>query len=128
MNIFEQASRAKLRFDTQVGMLTTEDLWSLPLTSKTKVNLDDIAIGLSAQLKATSESFVSASKTDEVLSLKLEVVKHIIGVRVAENNDRLEAEKRRQQREQIQSLIARKESESLESLSLDELRELAKNL
>lgn len=128
MNIFEQASRAKLRFDTQVGMLTTEDLWSLPLTSKTKVNLDDIAIGLSAQLKATSESFVSTSKTDEVLSLKLEVVKHIIGVRVAENNDRLEAEKRRQQREQIQSLIARKESESLESLSLDELRELAKNL
>jgi len=128
MNIFEQASRAKLRFDTQVGMLTTEDLWSLPLTSKTKVNLDDIAIGLSAQLKATSESFVSASKTDEVLSLKLEVVKHIIGVRVAENKDRLEAEKRRQQREQIQSLIARKESESLESLSLDELRELAKNL
>lgn len=128
MNIFEQASRAKLRFDTQVGMLTTEDLWSLPLTSKTKVNLDDIAIGLSAQLKATSESFVSASKTDEVLSLKLEIVKHIIGVRVAENNDRLEAEKRRQQREQIQSLIARKESESLESLSLDELRELAKNL
>jgi hypothetical protein len=33
MNIFEQATRAKIRFSTPVGMLSVEDLWDLPLTS-----------------------------------------------------------------------------------------------
>ena len=50
VNIFEQASRNKLRFDTNIkGVISTEDLWDLPLTSDTgRVNLDDIAKALYA--------------------------------------------------------------------------------
>ena len=62
MNIFEQATRAKLRFSTPNGMVSTEDLWDLPLTSlnSKRANLDDIARTLDAELKSTaSVSFVS---------------------------------------------------------------------
>ena len=61
MNIFEQATRAKIRFSTPVGMLSVEDLWDLPLTSaRARANLDDVARLLDAELKSTSSvSFVN---------------------------------------------------------------------
>ena len=45
MNIFEMATRKKIRFNSPQGDLSTEDLWDLPLSSKVngKANLDDIA-------------------------------------------------------------------------------------
>ena len=47
MDIFEQASRLKLRFPSPLGTLSTEDLWHLPLTSTTgKANLNDIGKAL----------------------------------------------------------------------------------
>lgn len=127
-NMFEQASRKKLRFDTKVGLLTVEDLWNLPLTSKTKACLDDIAIALNNELKSTGESFVSTSTKDPVTELKFEIVKYIIQTRMDENKRKLEAEQKSAKREQINALIARKEAGALENLSLEELRELANQL
>ena len=45
MNIFEQAARQKIRFESVLGLLCVEDLWDLPLTSlnSKRANLDDIA-------------------------------------------------------------------------------------
>ena len=50
INIFEQASRAKLRFDSVKGQLVTEQLWDLPLQSKTNFDLDTVAKGISGAL------------------------------------------------------------------------------
>ena len=36
MDIFKQAAKQKLRFKTSQGLVTTEDLWDMPLLSKTK--------------------------------------------------------------------------------------------
>ena len=33
MNMFEQAARQGFRFNSTRGLLTTEQLWTLPLTS-----------------------------------------------------------------------------------------------
>lgn len=126
-NLFEVASRLKLRFASNVGQLSVEDLWELPLTSASKANLDSIAIELNRQLQGTEESFVSTGKKNAVLELKFEVVKHIIGVRVAENQAKVDERAKAARREQLTELIALKKNEGLQALSIEELEaELAK--
>ena len=126
--LFEAASRLKLRFASNVGQLSVEDLWDLPLTSATKANLDAIAVELNRQLKGTEESFVSTGKKNAVLELKFEVVKHIIGVRVAEDQAKLEEQSRKAKKAQIADLIEEKKSEGLKNMSLEDLEKLAASL
>ena len=125
MSIFEKASRLKLRFETQQGQLSVEDLWGLPLSSTTnKANLDEIARGLFLKLKSGQDvSFVDTAKKSDVLTqLKFDVVKHIIDVRLAENQAKNDAAVRQAQREQLQEVIARKQGQALESTPLEELQ------
>lgn len=119
--MFEAAVRQKLRFDSKVGQLSVEDLWDLPLTSTTKVNLDQIAIALNAQLKSTEESFVTGSAKDATTQLRFDIVRHVITVRMRENSEKVEAVQKRQKREQLDELIARKQTGALESLSVEQL-------
>ncbi|MNE03052.1 hypothetical protein D3C80_955410 [compost metagenome] len=126
--LFEAASRQKLRFDSKVGQLSVEDLWDLPLTSATKANLDQIAVDLNRQLKGTEESFVSTGKKNAVLELKFEIVKHIIGVRVAENQAKLDERTKAARKEQIETLIEEKKNEGLKAMSIEDLEKLAKDL
>lgn len=123
-NLFEQATRQKLRFESTAGLLSVEDLWVLPLESANKPNLDAIAVELNRQLKGTDESFVSTGKKNKVLDLKFEIVKYIIEVRVAENTARLEESARLAKRTKLAELIARKQDQSLENMSLEELIKL----
>lgn len=119
--LFEATSRLKLRFDSKVGQLSVEDLWDLPLTSATKVNLDQIAVELNRQLKGTEESFVSTGKKNAVLEMKFELVKHIIGVRVAENQAKVDERNRAARKEQLEELIAQKKNEGLKAMSIEDL-------
>lgn len=128
VNIFEQASRMKLRFDTSVGRVSVEDLWDLPLSSANKPNLDAIAVDLNRALKGTEESFVRNVKKDAILQLKFYIVKHVIDTRVAENAAKTEAAQKQAQRDKLDNLIARKEDAKLEELSVDELKEMRKLL
>ena len=108
-NIFEQASRLRLRFDTPKGMLTAEDLWDLPLTSGTgKANLDDIARGLHRELKdASTESFVvKPPQADESLQISFDVVKHVIDIRLAENEEARVKTENREKKQRILELIS----------------------
>lgn len=129
--MFEQASRMKLRFATAKGELTTEDLWALPLTSQTgKLNLDDIARGLFAELKDSKEiSFVTpAVSNDKVTQLKFDIVKHVIGIRIKERDEAAAAAKNAERKQQILQIIAAKENEALSATSLDELRKMAESM
>ena len=128
VNIFEQASRMKLRFDTSVGRVSVEDLWDLPLSSSNKPNLDAIAVDLNRALKGTEESFVRNVKKDAILQLKFDIVKHVIDTRVAENAAKTEEAQKQAQRDKLDNLIARKEDAKLEELSVDELKEMRKSL
>ena len=86
--LFEQASRLKLRFGSPQGPLTVDDLWDLPLTSRTnRANLDDIARFYSRELKEQeTESFVTKpARKDKILVLGFEIVKRVIEVRLEEN-------------------------------------------
>ncbi len=125
--MFEEAARLKLRFQTDRGLLTVEDLFELPLTSKTaRSNLDSIAIGLDREIRNTGEavSFVNpegSSEANKVLNLKFDIVKHIIGVRIAEHDAAAAEQKRREDKQKILAMIARKQDEQLEGKPLEEL-------
>lgn len=130
--MFEQASRAKLRFPSPQGSLTTEDLWDLPLTSTrtNQANLNNIAKAISRLLKAESEEdFVNPrSGANETLQLSLDVVKHVIAVRQAENEaSRVRAE-RTEKKAKLLELIARKQDQALEGKPLEELQEMLNSL
>lgn len=124
--MFEQAAKQKLRFDSIKGNLTTEDLFDLPLTS-TKQNvesLDNIARGIHAKLKNSEDiSFVSeVSKKDEILQLKLDVVKHIIKVKKEEAAQASTLKARKEEKQDLLAIIAEKEKEATKGLTLEELK------
>lgn len=125
MNIFEQASRLGLRFNSPVGEITTEDLWRLPLTnpSKTRANLDDIAIALNDKLKTdNTTSFVTSVAKDPTTQLKFDIVKYIIDVRIAERDAKVISEANKVKKEKLLALLEKKQDGALEDLSVEELR------
>lgn len=127
MTIFEKATRIKVRFDTPKGMLAVEDLWDLPLTSSVgKANLDDIARDLHKQLRSGDDiSFVTPeTKTNELLQMKFDLVKHVIDARVAENATAAAAKDRAEKKQKLMQLIADKQDETLKGKSVDELQKM----
>lgn len=116
MNIFERASRNKLRFASTVGELTTENLWDLPLTAKgDRPNLDSLARGVHSELADLDEiSFVSLKpdprKAD--LELRLDILKHIIEAKLAAKAAAEKAaENAERKRKLLAALDAKKEAE-----------------
>ena len=123
-NIFEKASRKALRFPTARGEVSTEQLWDLPLDSATKPSLNSIALEVDAELTSTAtKSFVATvSPNNQILTLKMDILKHIIKVKqdenVAKENRLVNATKRRT----LEEALARKQAEKIDSASEEELQ------
>ncbi len=130
--MFEKATRLKLRFSSPQGLLSVEDLWDLPLTSKrTNVaNLDDIARGINHELEQTNVSFVPSKNQagNSLTKLKLDLVVHIINTKVAETEAQEKVVENKQKKEQILALIAQKENEALAATDIEDLRKLGASL
>lgn len=127
--IFETASRLKLRFDSVQGKLSVEDLWDLPLTSKAanRASLDDIAKATSRALKASGdeESFVlKTTASNSVDKLKLDILKQVISVRLAEVDEAEKSAASKARKQQILAIINQKQDAALSNLSLEELTKL----
>lgn len=131
MNIFEIATRKAFRFQSPKGLLTVEDLWNLPM-SKGTANLNDIAISINRRIKASAEeSFVAVAGQKRVDSddvVMLEILKHIISVRQAEDEARTTAQAKAEQRRKLQELIDRKKEGELEGKSIEELQQMMDNM
>ena len=123
-NIFELASRQQLRFTSVRGDLTTEQLWDLPLTSKTGVSLDGLAIAISRQLKeSATESFVSeVTSGNKILELKLEILKHVIKYKQEVNAAKISREETATKRRALEAALERKQAEKIDSASEEELQ------
>lgn len=126
-NIFETAARKAFRFRSAAGMLTTEQLFGLPLTSTTgKANLNDIAIGIADEIDKTgARSFVTSAKADPAkteLSEKLEVVKFVIADREAANAAAADKAEKRRKRDVLLDAIAAADARELGAKSADDLR------
>lgn len=130
-DIFQVASRKAFRFTSNKGDLTTEQLWTLPLSAVSGTDLNNVAIVTNNALKAlTEESFVNTRPTPGKADLetKLEVVKHIIAVKQAENAAKLEAADKAAKREKLINALANQEDKELANLSPEQIRERLKEL
>ena len=127
-NIYKQAAQQKLRFESKRGLLTTEDLFTLPI-SKGEINLRDLAIAVNKKLTKSdteipdflSDEASTQTKEQQLLQLQLDILKDVIETRKEENQQVTEAYKRDQERAVIRELIAKKKQENFEDLSIDEL-------
>lgn len=129
-NIFIEASRTKLRFHSNKGWLTVEDLWDLPLLSKNLMNLDTVGKEVRREFNNTEEeSMVSGTKgpTNTVYQLRLDVIKHVIAVKLQEKTDMIVTLEVQQQKLKLQEIIARKKDSVLEAMSLEELEAIYKS-
>lgn len=123
--LFERATREQFRFPSNKGELTTEQLWQLPLQSKTNFDLDTVAKTINAELKKSAEeSFVTPSSNTgaSLLSAKLDVVKAVIAYRQDENARRRLAADKAAQRERLLNALNNAEQQQLLQMSPDELR------
>jgi hypothetical protein len=128
--LFLTASRSKFRFGSVAGLLTTEDLWDLPLTGK-GANLDDIARGLHKSLKDADGdvSFVKPTvKSTADIQMKFDIVKHVIDVKVSERDERKAAEEKAATKQRIMAKIAEKKDKALDDLSTDQLEAMLNTL
>lgn len=123
-NIFEMASREKFRY-TFRGIISTEDLWDL-----TPAQLDVIYKDLNKEVKKSQEESLLSKPTseDSVLAAKIEIVKHIFNVKMEEaakrQTEMVNAEKKRR----IMDILAKKQDDSLQNMSEDELRKMLEEL
>ncbi|GIJ09746.1 hypothetical protein ACFFMR_02870 [Micromonospora andamanensis] len=131
MTIFEKATREKFRYPSTKGLLTTEQLWELPLTAKSGFSLDDVAKAVNAELKAVdTESFVATetNPAKATLETKLEVVKHVIAIRIAEDQAAKAAAAKKLEKEKLLAVLGRKQDAVLENLTEAELLARINNL
>lgn len=118
-NLFELATRARLRFKVNNGVIATEDLWSLSLTA-----LDKLACALNKELQDSAVSFIDSTanskKADAQLSF--DVVKHVIDIRLEELAVQKKVETSRRRRDALLDALADQEEASLRAKSAEDLR------
>ena len=123
--MFEIATRNKYRFPYVKGLVTVEDLWDLSVE-----NLDVIFKELNAQFKTQKEesllNTVTKSKKEAELENKIEIVKHIVSVKLAEREKKAKEKERREYKQKILQLIEEKKDKALGDLSVEQLEALIK--
>lgn len=123
-NLFLQATREKFRFESNKGDLSVEQLWDLPLTSRTGFDLDTVAKTVNADLKASNEeSFVNVNNNPAVsrLQAQLEVVKAIIEVKLAQAEATKKRAEKAAERQRLMEVLHSKKDQELQGLSVEEI-------
>ena len=111
-NLFEIATRNRYRFNYK-GVMTVEDLWSLRVE-----DLDAIFKMLNRQKKTADEDSLLATKSaeDQDLANKIDIVRYIVSVKLAEAAERVSAAEKKAQRDKIMEIVAKKKDKALEDM------------
>lgn len=125
-NIFVTASKHKFRYPYK-GLISTEDLWDLNLEQ-----LDSIYKTLNKEMQVVHEDSLLTVKPrsdgDTVLEMEIEIVKYIFEEKV-EAARRMEAAVANEaKKRRILEVLAKKQDESYNNMSEDELREMLNEL
>lgn len=123
MENYKNASKQKLRFTTNKGVLSVEQLWDLPIE-----DLDSLAVSLeAAHNQSGKKSFlVKSSEKDKALKLRFDIALDILTTKVEERQAATEAAESKAHNQKILSVIAEKQDESLKGKSVEELEAMLK--
>ena len=123
-NLFEIATRNRYRFNYK-GVMTVEDLWSLRVE-----DLDAIFKMLNRQKKTADEDSLLATKSaeDQDLANKIDIVRYIVSVKLAEAAERVSAAEKKAQRDKIMEIVAKKKDKALEDMGIEDLMKKLKEL
>ena len=123
-SLFEIATRGKYRFPYK-GQVSVEDLWDISLEG-----LDSIYKTLNAEMKKFSEESLLETKPVEnhILADKIEIVKYIVSVKIAERNALMVARAKAERRKKIEGVLAEKQEAALYSASEEELQKMLEDL
>lgn len=116
MDIYKQANRLGLRFNTNRGVLATEQLFQLSLS-----DLDALAVSLEVS-QAGKKSFIrETSQGDEIAKLKFDVALDVLNTIMKEQKDAREMLQNKRKNEKILALIAEKKDGALKEKTVEEL-------
>lgn len=122
--MYKEALQKKLRFKTNKGMITTEDLFDLSLQ-----NLNTLAIMLDKKIsEAPKKSFIEelpAEENDD--ELRFSIVKDVINIKLKARKDNIAKAQADAQKKRILEILAKRNDEELEKKSTEELRAMLQN-
>jgi hypothetical protein len=123
-NLFEIATRNKMRFPSTKGELSVEDLWDL-----SDKDLDVVYKNLKDQeVKSSEESLLDDANVDQKLTVAIGIVRYIF---TTKRNEKL-AEKERINKKLTQKkyidALSKKQDEAIEKMSEAELRAMIDSL
>ncbi|MDO5134294.1 MAG: hypothetical protein Q4D81_15145 [Eubacteriales bacterium] len=116
-NLFEIALREKYRYSFK-GQISTEDLWDLSVE-----NLDAIFKGLNDEVAKSSRESLLAKESKDIQTLrnKIEIIRYIVAYKLNEVENRKKAAANKAKKQRILEIINKKQDESLQGKSVDEL-------
>lgn len=119
--MYKEASKQRLRFATNKGNLTTEQLWDLSLT-----DLDNLAVAMEVEHKESGKkSFLTTrSVKDKTAKLRFDIVLDILNTKVEEAEELQKLKDRKERNKKILSIIEEKKDDSLKGKSVKQLEAL----
>lgn len=117
-DLFVEASRKQYRFKLNNGNATVEDLWDLNLET-----LNVLAKAAKKEVDSLAEEdFISAKPAaSKDTENKFEILKYVIGVKLAERQAKADAVAKRAKAAQIKELLAEKQNQAMQSKTEAEL-------
>lgn len=115
-DIFKQATRQQIRFVTDKGHLSVEDLWTLPIT-----NVAALGLGIKKKLQEEEgdDDFVqvTAKKSTTTLKLQLALVKDVYDTRQTEKAEKeLKANEKAAREQELAALVDLEVKDRIKSL------------
>lgn len=123
-NLFEMATRSKLRFPSTKGELSVEDLWDL-----SDKDLDVVYKNLKDQeVKSSEESLLDDANVDPKLTAAIGIVRYIFTTKRKEKLAEKERINKKQTQKKYIDALSKKQDEAIEKMSEAELRAMIDSL
>lgn len=123
-NLFEMATRNKLRFPSTKGELSVEDLWDL-----SDKDLDVVYKNLKDQeVKSSEESLLDDANVDPKLTATIGIVRYIFTTKHKEKLAEKERINKKLKQKKYIDALSKKQDEAIEKMSEAELRAMIDSL